>query len=177
MKLSGTISARRMVENDLDGVLNWRNHPDVRKFMLTQHEITPSEHWSWFNQASRDETRALLVVEESNIKLGCVIFSGVNNNSTADWSFYVAPGSPAGTGKRVCKTALNYAFTELPIYKVSGQVIDFNQASIHVHRSLGFTQEGQLRHHILINGVHCDLLHFGILLKEWALVSKISINF
>jgi len=176
MSLSETISARRMVENDLDCVLNWRNHPDVRRFMLTQHEITPSEHWSWFNRASRDGTRALVVVEESNIKLGCVTFSGVQNNSTADWSFYVAPGSPAGTGKRVCRSALNYAFSELLIYKVAGQVIDFNQASINVHRSLGFTQEGQLRRHILINGVHCDLLHFGILSSEWTLVNELLTN-
>jgi UDP-4-amino-4,6-dideoxy-N-acetyl-beta-L-altrosamine N-acetyltransferase len=140
--------------------------------MLTQHEITFAEHRAWFDRASRDETRALLVIEEHGQPRGCVIFSGVEKNATADWSFYSAPESPAGTGTRICSAALDFAFNKLGVHKVAGQVIDFNRASIRLHQRLGFTQDGNLRKHILINGVHHDLLCFGVLIAEWIAIIK-----
>ena len=161
-----------MAENDLEYVLKWRNHPDIRRFMLSQHEITLAEHWAWFNRASRDETRALLVIEECSRPLGCVIFSGVAKNATADWSFYSAPGSPAGSGTRICATALDFAFSELQLHKVAGQVLAFNRASIRIHQRLGFTQEGNLRKHRLINGTHHDLFCFGVFYSEWLAINK-----
>ena len=39
---------RPMEESDLDNVLRWRNHPSIRRSMLTQHEISLSEHTDWF---------------------------------------------------------------------------------------------------------------------------------
>lgn len=32
---------RPMVATDLERVLGWRNHPEVRRHMYTQHAITP----------------------------------------------------------------------------------------------------------------------------------------
>lgn len=167
-----SMSARRMRENDLECVLSWRNHPDIRRFMLSQHEITHCEHRCWFDRASRDVTRALLVIEENNQKLGCVIFSGVQKNATAEWSFYSAPGNPSGTGKKICAIAINCAFRELGVHKIAGQVLEFNHASIRVHQRLGFTQEGNLREHSLINGTYYDLLCFGILASDWPSVNN-----
>jgi UDP-4-amino-4,6-dideoxy-N-acetyl-beta-L-altrosamine N-acetyltransferase len=161
-----------MSDNDLMQILSCSNHHDIRRFMLSQHEISLSEHRAWFDRASRDETRELLVIEEHGQLIGCVIFSGVQKNATADWSFYSAPGSPAGTGTRICSIALDFAFNELGVHKVASQVLEFNYASIRVHQRLGFSQEGNMREHSLINGIHHNLLCFGILSGEWLLVNN-----
>jgi UDP-4-amino-4,6-dideoxy-N-acetyl-beta-L-altrosamine N-acetyltransferase len=161
------MSARKMRESDLECILTWRNQPEIRRFMLAQHEITLSEHQAWFDLASKDETRSLLVIEENYQKRGCVVFSGVQKNATVDWSFYSAPGNPAGTGTRICTAALQFAFVELAVNKVAGQVLEFNQASIRIHQRLGFIQEGNLRKHCLINGLHHNLLSFGLLFNDW----------
>lgn len=161
------INARKMREHDLETILRWRNHPDVRKSMLSQHEIKVVEHRAWFDRSEKDDTRALLVVEEENLMIGCVVFSNVSCAGTADWSFYADPDSPTGTGRKVCEAALDFAFRELQIHKVAGQVLDFNEASIRTHRRLGFTQEGVLREHQLIDGKHQGLIIFGLLSFEW----------
>ena len=135
--------------------------------MLSQHEISFLEHLAWFNSMSEDGKSALLIVDEGEQPRGCVIFSNIQRKSTANWSFYSAPENAPGMGTRVCAAALDFAFHELELYKVAGQVLDFNQASICVHRKLGFTQEGNLRKHSLINGQYHDLLCFGILSNEW----------
>lgn len=172
MTEQSTLRVRRMGEHDLEYVLAWRNHSDVRRFMLTQHEITALEHRAWFECASKDKTRVLLVLEEHEQPIGCVIFSGVGTNSTADWSFYTAPASRAGTGRRVCSVALAFAFKELGVHKVAGQVLDFNVASIRLHQRLGFIQEGTLREHSYLGQKHHDLVCFGLLFNEWLEIIK-----
>jgi UDP-4-amino-4,6-dideoxy-N-acetyl-beta-L-altrosamine N-acetyltransferase len=162
-----SIRARKMRENDLKAVLRWRNHPGVRKCMLSPHEITMAEHLAWFDRSKKDDTRALLVVEEDGQMMGCVVFSNVSCAGTADWSFYVDPESLAGTGRKVCAACLDFAFNELQIHKVAGHVLDFNDASILTHLRLGFRQEGVLREHRLIDGKHLDLIVFGLLSFEW----------
>ena len=156
-----------MLESDLEAVLRWRNHPGVRKCMLSPHEITMAEHLAWFDRSEKDDTRVLLVVEEDCRMMGCVVFSNVSFAGTADWSFYVDPDSLPGTGRKVCAAALYSAFNELQIHKVAGQVLDFNAASIRTHLRLGFRQEGVLREHRLIDGKHLDLIVFGLLSFEW----------
>ncbi len=162
-----SIRTRKMRESDLEAVLRWRNHPGVRKCMLSPHEITMAEHLAWFDRSEKDDTRVLLVVEEDGQIMGCVVFSNVSCAGTADWSFYVDPDSLPGTGRKVCAAALYSAFNELQIHKVAGQVLDFNDASIRTHLRLGFRQEGVLREHRLIDGKHLDLIVFGLLSFEW----------
>ena len=54
---------RLMRSGDLARVLNWRNHPDVRRFMYTSHEISPEEHEQWFARNSEAPGVWLLIYE------------------------------------------------------------------------------------------------------------------
>ena len=50
---------RPIIHADLELVLAWRYHIDVRRFMHTQHEITLVEHLSWFERALKDPKKTL----------------------------------------------------------------------------------------------------------------------
>lgn len=156
-----------MTNADLEQVLAWRNEPDIRRYMLTQHEISLTEHRQWYERNSQDPTRRLLIVEEDGMALGFVHFSGVAPGGIADWGFYAAPGAAKGSGHKLGVTVLNFAFGTLGLHKVCGQALDFNEASIRFHRKLGFQQEGVLRQqHKGADGYH-DLICFGLLREEW----------
>lgn len=167
MLKSERCSIRRLVAGDLESLLGWRNHPDVRRFMLTQHEITIGEHRDWFERFSRDPSHALLIGEDRGFPIGFVHFSRVAPQSAADWGFYAAPGAPAGSGSRLCATALDFAFQQLALHKVCGQALDNNQASVHLHARLGFRQEGVLREQHLLGDKPYDLICYGLLRREW----------
>lgn len=158
---------RPMIIADLPAVLSWRNHPDVRRYMLTQHEIDLEEHTRWFERASQDPSRRLLVVEAVHGPLGFVHFSGVAAAGVADWGFYAVPGAPKGSGRRLGRMALAHAFDVLDLHKVCGQALDFNEASVRFHLSLGFQREGVLRQQCRVNGRYHDLVCFGLLSNEW----------
>lgn len=158
---------RLMERTDLQNVLEWRNHPEVRRYMLTQHEISFDEHCQWFERASSDPSCRLLIVEESRQALGFVQFSNVAPGSIADWGFYTVPGAHRGTGQKLGRTALVFAFQSLALHKVCGQALGFNSASIHFHHALGFHEEGVLRDQHRIDGIYHDLVCFGLLIHEW----------
>ena len=165
--MSESCLIRAMAPSDLELVLQWRNHIDIRRFMLTQHEIGLEEHTKWFDKVSVDPTRKLMIVEEEGEPLGFVQFSNVGIDSVADWGFYVRPNAPKGSGRKLGTAALNHAFQVWKLHKVCGQAIVENLASIAFHQRLGFIQEGVLREQSKVAGKHSDLVCFGLLINEW----------
>ena len=163
---------RKMTEIDLSMVLAWRNHPEVRRFMFTQHEIDLAEHTQWFYRAVQDDTRQLLIVQELGIPIGYVQFNNVVPGGIADWGFYVRPNAEKGTGKKLGTLALDYAFERLKLHKICGQAIASNQVSIRFHERLGFTREAELRNQKINNRSYHNLICFGLLSNEWPADTK-----
>lgn len=156
-----------MLESDLEQVLAWRNHIDVRQYMYTQHEISLEEHSHWYASAVKDKKRHLLVFELDGKAQGFVQFKQHDNTMIVDWGFYLAPEAEKGTGKKLGAAALNYAFHEKHFHKVCGEALGFNEKSIRFHAGLGFQQEGILREQNF-DGVHYhDIYCFGLLAREW----------
>lgn len=158
---------RPMVHADLERVLAWRNHPDVRHSMYSQHEITPDEHQRWFERSLLDPKKHLLIFEQDQQPRGFVNFSEAASGGIADWGFYAAPEAPKGSGRQLGRTSLEHAFVQLKLHKVCGQVLAYNQGSIQFHRSLGFQQEGILRDQHFDGERYHDIICFGLLRHEW----------
>lgn len=158
---------RRMNIDDLELVLSWRNHPEVSRYMYTQHMITMPEHERWFSSASKQEGRHLLIFEINGHSQGFVNLNETIRNRIADWGFYMAPDSAKGTGIFMGESLLAFAFDELGLHKVCGQVISKNLRSVKFHERLGFKKEGQLREHYFDGNGYQDIINFGILSKEW----------
>lgn len=158
---------RLVTYQDLQMLLSWRNNEKVRRHMFTQHEITLKEHSDWFLKASVDPTCRLLIIEDMLGPFGYVQFNRLGSGNVSDWGFYTNPEAPRGSGQKLGKAALSYAFDELKLHKVCGQVIETNARSIAFHKSLGFSQEGLLRDQQCISGTYYSLICFGLLVHEW----------
>lgn len=161
------VGLRPMNEGDLQRVLSWRNHPEVRRYMYTQHEIPLEEHARWFFQASQDPERHLLVFEIGTTPLGFINLHQIASGGIADWGFYAAPDAPKGTGQALGQAALRYAFEALGLHKLCGQALAFNKRSIRFHLTLGFQREGVLRHQYFDGSQYQDVICFGLLANEW----------
>ena len=157
-----------MIDDDLEMVLGWRNHPEIRRYMFTHHEITIDEHRRWFMRNSLDASRRLLIFILNGEALGFVHFSGVAKGAIADWGFYAAPDAPKGTGRKLGGAALKYGFQAEGLHKICGQALDYNQPSIRFHQMLGFRQEGVLRDQHLDGATYHSVICFGLLRLEWA---------
>lgn len=158
---------RPMTVQDLGLVLSWRNHPEVRRYMYMQHEISLEEHANWFTRASQDPQKHLLVFEVDDRPLGFVKIQLIASGGIADWGFYLAPDAPRGTGRKLGSSTLRYVFEFAKLHKLCGQVLAFNERSIQFHLSLGFEREGILRHQHFNGQQYQDVVCFGLLASEW----------
>lgn len=158
---------RRMTSADLEMVLSWRNHPDVRRYMYTQHEISMDEHQRWFEWSNQDPRKHLLIYEVAGVPRGFINFTQTGQGGIAEWGFYISPGTSKGTGRDLGRTALQYAFRELQFHKVCGQALEKNERSIGMHLALGFRQEGVLREQHFDGNRYHDIACFGLLSREW----------
>jgi len=157
-----------MVSADLATVLEWRNHPDVRRNMFTQHEIGLEEHQRWFERSVLDPRRQLFIYESDRRPLGFVGLTLTEHANVADWGFYTAPDAPKGTGRAMGGLALDHAFGALALHKVCGRAIAYNKRSVGYHLAMGFRQEGVLREQHFDGQHYQAVVCFGLLEQEWA---------
>ncbi|WP_434547882.1 UDP-4-amino-4,6-dideoxy-N-acetyl-beta-L-altrosamine N-acetyltransferase [Salinisphaera dokdonensis] len=156
-----------MTPGDLERVLEWRNHPDVRRYMYTRHEIGLREHRAWFARSTQDPSKRLMVFDVGDMPTGFVSLASCSQGRIADWGFYLSPDAPRGSGRELGQAALDCAFLEMELHKVCGQALAFNEKSIRFHKRLGFVQEGLLRdQHFDGCGFH-SVVCFGMLRQEW----------
>jgi UDP-4-amino-4,6-dideoxy-N-acetyl-beta-L-altrosamine N-acetyltransferase len=158
---------RAMEARDLDVVLEWRNHPDVRRFMITQHLIQPREHQAWFERCRGEARRRLYILQQGEMRLGFAQLGGVARGGVAEWGFYVSPAAPRGTGSELGRRVLQAAFDVEGLHKVCGQSLQSNERSRRLHLRLGFVEEGRLREHLWIGGEYRDVACYGILARDF----------
>jgi L-amino acid N-acyltransferase YncA len=158
---------RRMVATDLRWTFEVRNCLMVRRCMFDKNEFTFDNHKRWFDAVSLDPTIELLIYETADMRSGFVQFKPTEFDGVFDWGFYLAPNALKGTGKKLGLAALDHIFKKKSCHKVCGQVIAENVASLKLHTSLGFKQEGIFRDHYIHEGVCHNVVHFGILKSDW----------
>jgi UDP-4-amino-4,6-dideoxy-N-acetyl-beta-L-altrosamine N-acetyltransferase len=135
--------------------------------MYTDREISPQEHAQWYEHASQDNMRSLLIFECDKRAQGFVNLHRVADWGLGEWGFYAAPGAIRGTGRALGEAALDYAFNTLQLHKICGEVIANNIRSLRLHEMLGFQREGILREQHFDGKKHWDVHCFGLLANEW----------
>jgi RimJ/RimL family protein N-acetyltransferase len=72
-----------------------------------------------------------------------------------------------GNGREAIQLLLHYAFHYRNLRRVYLEVNGTNERAIRAYRACGFVEEGRLRQHVWSEGAYIDLIHMGILRKEW----------
>jgi UDP-4-amino-4,6-dideoxy-N-acetyl-beta-L-altrosamine N-acetyltransferase len=164
-----TFDLRPVREEDLPLILHWRNAPQVRQKMFTTHVIGEEEHRAHFARSRADDSkRSMLCLDDHDRPVGVVTFSDIDPvHGTATWGFYTGVDAPRGTGTRMLTRALEYAFGDLGLRKVSADVISSNEASVRVHRRLGFQLEGTFKEHRVTATGYVDVYRFALFEREW----------
>jgi UDP-4-amino-4,6-dideoxy-N-acetyl-beta-L-altrosamine N-acetyltransferase len=146
---------RPATDADRDAVLRWRNHPDVRAASLTRHEISAEEHAAWWKAAMADPARRVLVYERRELPAGVVTFFDIDPDArSAWWGYYLDGDGLEATGQllmawiEIQREAVRYAFDELGLDLLEGEVLASNEAVRNLNRRQGFTEIGSYQREI-----------------------------
>jgi RimJ/RimL family protein N-acetyltransferase len=134
----------------------------------------PRTRWAaeeWISQASGDGDEFRVVIEAlgSGEVVGtlntqdCEPGAGTCGYGVTIWPWH----RRCGYGTDAVVVALRYLFGERRYQKCTVGVLSFNEASVAMHRSLGFTEEGRIRRAHFRAGRHWDEVLFGITVEEF----------
>lgn len=160
---------RPVTDDDREIMRVWRNIPSVREKMYTWHEISEDEHQQWWERTKSADCHRYFIYEYRNTPTGVVSFNNIDEgNQNASWAFYASPDAERGTGSRMEFLALDYAFFELKLHKLSCEVLDFNTSVIKLHKKFGFVDEGVFRQQYQRGRKFYDIHRLGMLASEWS---------
>ncbi len=164
---------RDIQSEDEERILEWRNLPEVSKYMYTDHSITVEEHRKWFEKIKTDPTKRywIIVCDGQDVGLSNIYNLDVSNQRCY-WAFYIV--SPdvrgKGVGSFVEYSMLHYVFDELNLNKLCCEVLAFNEQVTNMHKKFGFKEEGFFRKHILKDGQFVDVVSLAMLRNEWEML-------
>lgn len=165
------VSLRLATAADADRMLDWRNQPEVARWMYSDHIITAEEHARFVAAALDDPTRRYWIIELDGLPVGLANLVDISRvNRKASWAYYLA--DPATRGKGVGAFVevwvLDHVFRELGLHKLCCEVLIENEAVWKMHESFGFVREALYRAHVWKAGQPRDVVGLGILADEWA---------
>ncbi len=123
-------------------VLQWRNHPDIRKWMFTRDEITLKEHLQYIDSLKKREDRLYFLVKKDDKAVGVIDFTNIDiKNKTAEFGIYAKPGL-RGVGNILMELIIGYAFKNLGVSTLVSEVFKENGAAIKLYSRYNFNQTG-----------------------------------
>lgn len=137
---SGNYEFRNFVTLDeptLLQILEWRNHPSVRKWMYNQNEISHEDHLRFVESLKdRDDCFYWLVSEKGEYR-GVVNMVSVNyENDSAENGFYTIPNKPC-IGFFIYKEILNFVMNVLKIGHMYGATMVENIDALYLAEFFG----------------------------------------
>jgi len=163
-----TCSLRRVTQDDLGLILEWRNSETVRSKMYTSHIISEAEHANWWSKVSVQTDFVAYLFEDSMKPTGFLSFSDIDwQCKQCNWGCYVAPGSKIGIGAKLEFLALDEAFFQLGMKVLMCEVLALNSSVITMHKHFGF--EVHSRSQRIVSGVEQEIVQMGIESESWSL--------
>ena len=147
---------RTATDGDVDIIRILRNQEPNREVSVNAHEISADEHAGWWAKASVDPTRRVLIYERDGVTAGVVNFFDLEFDTepkTGAWGFFLDAEGLAERGEtlpawiEVMKDATGYAFDELGLDELHGEVLEHNAVVRQMNRRFRFVEgEPEIRY-------------------------------
>jgi RimJ/RimL family protein N-acetyltransferase len=136
---------RAATDDDVDTIRRLRNQQANRDVSITSHEISADEHADWWAKTSSDPSRRVLIYTRDGRTAGVVNFFDLDDRFGA-WGFFLDADGLAETGEtlpawiEIMREATAYAFDELGLDVLTGEVLEHNTVVRQMNRRFRFTE-------------------------------------
>lgn len=119
-------------------VLEWRNHPNIRKWMYTQDEISLENHLNFINSLKNNSNKLYFLVKKENEFIGVIDFSDINIQSV-EMGIYANPNL-RGFGKILLEIIKDYSFDVLKVKSIFSEVFYSNEKAYQLYKKYNFKE-------------------------------------
>lgn len=164
------IDLRPVKDDDCERLFNWRQEPEVDRWMSDLPVYAFDEHRAWFEGFMSDPDRRGWIINHNGAPAGFLTLTGLlSRHRRADWGWYIgeAEARGRGAGRAAQALGLDLAFDGLGLEKVCAEVLADNDVALKAQAAAGFRREGYRRRHVLKDGAFRDVVLLAILADEW----------
>ena len=149
-------------------LLTLRRKNDV--YFFTDAKGDMGSHICWYKRIEADPTEHFFVIDVQGEPVGTISLSNIDLlNHRAEYGrlCIVSQHRRRGYATMAMQELLTFAFGELGLHRVWGDLFAFNAEAIKLDMRLGFRQEGIFHDHILKSCLYLDVVRMAILEDEW----------
>lgn len=155
-------------EEHLQQILDWRTSEMVTRFMYTDIEYNLDKQQQWLETIRQDENGRYWTMSYRDTLIGFISLTSINwTHKRADWNFYIGEPKYSMIAGLLGAYMYNYAFYELGLEKLMGEVMAENEAVRALHIKQGAREVGYYEKHILKNEQWHDVYVFEMTKESW----------
>jgi len=168
------VRLRPLKAEDLDPILEWINDDEVTHTLLIgRYPMTREMEREWFEQRQKaTESEVFFVMETlDGTYLGGINFFRIQPvERIAEVGLVIGRKSEwgKGYGTEAMGLLIDYGFQQLNLHMIYLGVLPHNAHAHKMYLSLGFQEEGRLRHRVYKSGQYHDIITLSLLREEWS---------
>lgn len=173
--LKGKHTGLRAIErDDLPQLLDWRNHPEFRRYFRENRELGMDSQIAWYEKILKSQNNIMfsIVEVETTSLLGICGLCHIDwMNRNAEVSIYTGVDGSYVDEKYApdaAQTVIRYAYGELGVHRLWVEIYDFDNAKKKLFEALGFKLEGRHRQMYWCENKWHDSLVYGLLSSEYS---------
>lgn len=174
MNIKGRIVTLRALEpSDMERLRSFHNDPEVANMILGwSFPISSYEQQRWYERVVSDPLNKRFAIDTAEDG-----FIGISTLTNLDMKYRSAfhgimigfkKVQGKGYGTDAVMATMRYAFEELGLERLDGEIVEYNEPSIRLYTvKCGWTIEGRRRHSVFRNNRWYDSLVVGILRDDY----------
>ncbi len=164
------IELKRLTENELELLMNWRMREDISKMMFTKVKLTMEGQRKWFEKIKNSETEIRWIIWKDGSPIGSLYFVDIDRGNLrceSGWFLAEKQGMDFSQVIALQRNSFDYAFDVLGLNRVYGMVLDDNKGLPKMLEICGISREGVLKQHVIKDGTPHDVTVVGITKNDW----------
>jgi UDP-4-amino-4,6-dideoxy-N-acetyl-beta-L-altrosamine N-acetyltransferase len=155
-------------EEHLQQILDWRTSEFVTRFMYTDIKYDLSQQQRWLESIRNDQNGHYWLMSYRETLIGFISLTSIDSfHKRAYWNFYIGDPVYSMFAGFLGAYMYNYAFNELGMEKLMGEVMEKNEAVRKLHIKQGAREVGILEKHIYKNGEWHDIYLYEMTKERW----------
>jgi RimJ/RimL family protein N-acetyltransferase len=145
------VALQRLTIDDIELVRQWRNHPEVARYMLSAEYISPEQQSAWFARTDQAVDRAYYLVRYNGQPTAFASVTSTDGTALADSdaleaAIYLAPDSRCRGNVLAFAPALalnDACFDRLDCGCLIARVKQDNEAALRFNSQMGYQETGR----------------------------------
>ena len=164
------ITLKRLTENELELLMNWRMREDITKYLFTNPQLTLEGQRKWFDKIKDDKSQIRWIIYIDDSPVGTMFLDDINyTHKRCEMGWFIADKKIRSLelAMTLQQNMYDYVFDILEFNRVCGYIMDENKKVLMLDTYCGFEYEGLLKGYIYKDKKFHDAYLVGLTKEIW----------